>query len=107
MPWVMALNVNGMGLVPTRSAPAAPPPAELTTRDMAAATRAGVQAVPVRNIDPVTNAHRSARRGDTLSDKRAAEDADRLDMLRSMALRRDAASITAERRQHEDETPAV
>ena len=89
----MSLNVNGLG--PARPLPPAPPPVtELTSRDVAAAARAGVQAVPVRNTDPVTGSAKRERHGDTDDERRASEDADRLDMLRLMALKRDAAAVT-------------
>ena len=94
----MSLNVNGVSVAPTRSAPPTPPPAtELTPRDVATAARAGVQAVPVRNNDPVTAAAKREKRGDTADERRAAEDADRLDTLRWMALRRDAAAVLRDR----------
>lgn len=95
MRWVMSLNVNGVSLAPARYTPPTPPPTtELTARDVAAATRVGLQAVPVRNNDPVTGAAKREKRGETTDEKKAAEDADRLDMLRLMALRRDIAAIT-------------
>ncbi len=90
----MSLNVNGASLAPARYTPPTPPPVtELTARDVAAAARVGLQAVPVRNNDPVTGAAKRERRGDTLDERRAAEDADRLDTLRFMALKRDIAAI--------------
>jgi hypothetical protein len=55
----------------------------------------GVQAVPVRPQDPVTGPAKRERSADSALQRRAAEDADRLDMLRFAALRRDAAAITA------------
>ena len=94
----MSLNINGSSLAPARYTPP-PPPAtqELTARDMAAATRIGMQAVPIRNNDPVTGAAKREKRGDTEDEKKAAEDTDRLDMLRAMALRRDIAAVLDER----------
>lgn len=92
---VMSFNVNGVNVGSPRPTPPTPPPAqELTARDVATAARAGVQAVPVRNTDPVTAAAKREKRGDMNDDHRAAEDTDRLDMLRLMALRRDVAAIT-------------
>jgi len=92
----MSLNINGASLVPTRALPpAAPPVTELTSRDVAAAARVGVQAVPVRNNDPVTANAKREKHGDTSDERRASEDADRLDMLRFMALKRDVTAITA------------
>ncbi|MBE2318205.1 hypothetical protein DVA67_019645 [Solirubrobacter sp. CPCC 204708] len=94
----MALNVNGASLAPARYTPPTPPPVnELTARDMAAATRLGLQAVPVRNTDPVTGPAKREKRGETNDEKRAAEDADRLDMLRLMAFKRDIASVLSDR----------
>ena len=94
----MSLNVNGSTFAPARYTPPTPPPTtELTARDMAAATRVGLQAVPVRNNDPVTGAAKREKRGDLNDEKKAAEDADRLDMLRLMALRRDVRSIRDDR----------
>jgi hypothetical protein len=91
----MSLNINGASLAPTRAMPpAAPPVTELTSRDVAAAARVGVQAVPVRNNDPVTANAKREKHGDTSDERRASEDADRLDMLRLMALKRDVAAIT-------------
>ena len=91
----MSLNVNGASLAPARyTPPTAPAVTELTQRDIAAATRVGLQAVPVRNNDPVTGPGKKERHGDTLKDKQAAEDRDRLDMLRFAAFRRDVAAIT-------------
>lgn len=98
MRWVMSLNVNGVNIGSPRPTPPTPPPAqELTARDVAAAARAGVQAVPVRNNDPVTGTAKKEKRGEMTDDRRAAEDADRLDMLRFMALKRDASAITGNR----------
>jgi hypothetical protein len=94
----MSLNVNGSNLAPARYTP--PPPtatAELTARDMAAASRLGMQAVPVRNNDPVTGPAKREKRGQTEDEKKAAEDADRFDMLRMMAFRRDVAAVLDER----------
>ncbi len=69
---VMSLNVNGSSFAPARYTPPTPPPTtELTARDVAAATRVGLQAVPVRNNDPVTGAAKREKRGDTLDEKRA------------------------------------
>ena len=91
----MSLNVNGVNHGPTRYTPPPPPPVtELTAKDVATAARAGVQAVPVRNNDPVTATAKREKRGEMTDDRRAAEDADRLDMLRFMALKRDVAAIT-------------
>lgn len=95
----MSLNVNGSPYAAARYTPPTPPAQqELTARDMAAATRIGLQAVPVRNNDPVTGSAKREKRGDTEDEKKAAEDTDRLDMLRFMALRRDVAAILADRR---------
>ena len=75
---VMSLNVNGVGLAPARVISPPPVPAtELTARDVATAARVGVQAVPVRNNDPVTGTAKREKRGDTNDEKRAAEDAER------------------------------
>ncbi|RKQ93678.1 hypothetical protein C8N24_3549 [Solirubrobacter pauli] len=94
----MSLNINGSSLAPARYTPPTPPAAqELTARDMAAATRIGLQAVPVRNNDPVTAAAKREKRGDTDDEKQAAEDTDRLDMLRLLALRRDIAAVLDDR----------
>ena len=91
----MSLNIHGSSLAPARYTPPTPPPAqELTARDVAAATRVGLQAVPIRNNDPVTGAAKREKRGDTNDERKAAEDTDRIDMLRLMALRRDVAAIT-------------
>jgi hypothetical protein len=94
----MSLNVNGSSLAPARYSPP-PPPAtvELTARDMAAATRVGLQAVPVRNNDPVTGPAKREKRGDVIDEKKAAEEQDRMDLLRLAALKRDAAAVLAER----------
>jgi hypothetical protein len=92
MPEVM--NINGVNSAAARVTPPPPPATELTARDVAVATRAGLQAVPVRNTDPVTGKAKPEKHGDLNDFKRAAEDADRLDMLRFMALRRDIAAIT-------------
>jgi hypothetical protein len=95
MSCVMSFHVNGANLGPARyTPPPPPPPTELNARELAVAARAGVQAVPVRNNDPVTATAKREKRGEMTDDRRAAEDADRLDMLRLMALRRDAAAIT-------------
>ena len=91
----MSLNVNGVNVGPARYTPPTPPPvSELTARDAAVAARMGVQAPPVRNNDPVTGTAKREKRGDTNDERRASEDADRLDMLRLMALKRDVAAIT-------------
>jgi len=91
----MSLNVNGSALAPGRYTPqTAPAVTQLTQRDVAAAARVGLQAVPVRNNDPVTGSAKKERHGDTLKEKQAAADRDRLDMLRFAALRRDVAAIT-------------
>jgi hypothetical protein len=90
----MSFHVNGVNHGPTRYTPPPPPPVtELTARDVTTAARAGVQAVPVRNNDPVTAGAKSEKRGE-MSDDRRAEDSYRLDRLRLMALKRDAAAIT-------------
>ena len=95
MPIPMSFHVNGSNLGPARYTPPPPPPVtELTAKDVATAARAGVQAVPVRNNDPVTATTKREKRGEMTDDRRAAEDADRLDMLRFMALKRDVAAIT-------------
>ena len=75
----------------------APPPAPLnavTLRDMAAAARVGVQAVPVRQLDPVTGPAKRERASEAMNDRKAMSDTDRLELLRWAALRRDAAAIT-------------
>ena len=43
---------------------------ELTSRDVAAAARVGVQAVPVRNNDPVTANAKREKHGDTSDERR-------------------------------------
>lgn len=92
------MNLNGVNPAAARVVPPpTPPAAELTVRGMAAANRAGVQAVPVRNNDPVTRTAKREKHGDLNDEKRAAEDTDRLDLLRFMALRRDVEAITNRR----------
>ena len=94
----MSLNVNGTSLAPARYTPPTPPAAaELTQRGMAAAARVGLQAVPVRTNDPVTGTAKREKHGDTLDEKKGAQDADRLDALRFMALRRDISAILGDR----------
>ena len=73
---------------------AAGPLTAVTQRDMATAARLGVQAVPVRQLDPVTAAAKRERAAESVNDRKATADRDRLDMLRFAALRRDAAAIT-------------
>ena len=91
----MSFHVNGVNHGPTRYTPPPPPPVtELTARDVATAARAGVQAVPVRNNDPVTATAKREKRGEMTDDRLASADRDRRDMLRLMALKRDAAAIT-------------
>jgi hypothetical protein len=92
---VMSFDVQAPGLVPVRTAPQPAQLAALTQRDMAAAARLGVQAVPVRVLDPVTGPAKRERSADAANDRKAAADRDRLEMLRFAALRRDAAAITA------------
>ncbi len=75
----------------------APQPTQLTAvtlRDMAAAARVGVQAVPVRQLDPVTGPAKRERASEAMNDRKAASDSDRLELLRWAALRRDAGAIT-------------
>ena len=81
----MSLNINGAGLVPDpgHATAAATAGDRATARDVAAAARVGVQAVPVRNNDPVTATAKREKHGDDQSTSRSASaDADRLDMLR-------------------------
>ena len=91
---VMSYDVHALGGGPARLAP---PPAQLlavTQRDVTVAARLGVQAVPVRQLDPVTAPAKRERAAETVNDRKATSDRDRLDMLRLAALRRDAAAIT-------------
>ncbi|HEX6024411.1 MAG TPA: hypothetical protein VFZ00_20650 [Solirubrobacter sp.] len=90
----MSFDVQGAAGNPARYAP---PPAQLqavTLRDMATAARVGVQAVPVRQLDPATGPQKRERAHEAVNDRKAAADSDRLEMLRWAALRRDAAAIT-------------
>jgi hypothetical protein len=61
---------------------------------MAAAARVGVQAVPVRQLDPVPAPAKRERAHEAVADRKAMSDTDRLELLRWAALRRDAAAIT-------------
>jgi hypothetical protein len=88
------IDGHGAGVGPLRLAPPASQLAAMTQRDMAAAARLGVQAVPVRPQDPVTAPAKRERSADASNDRKAAADANRLDALRFAALRRDAAAIT-------------
>jgi hypothetical protein len=86
--------VHSTGANPARYAP---PPVQLnavTLRDMAAAARVGVHAVPVRQLDPVTAPAKRERAHEAIADRKAMSDTDRVEMLRWAALRRDAAAIT-------------
>ena len=49
---------------------------------MAAAARVGVQAVPVRQLDPVTGPAKRERAAEAVNERKAASDSDRLEMLR-------------------------
>jgi hypothetical protein len=91
---VMSYDVHGLGGGPARLAPPPGPMLSVTQRDVAVAARLGVQAVPVRQLDPVTAPAKRERAAESVNDRKAASDADRLAMLRLAALRRDAAAIT-------------
>jgi hypothetical protein len=91
---VMSFDVHSPAFNPARYAP--PPVAmnAVTLRDMAAAARVGVQAVPVRQLDPATGPAKREKASDAVNERKAMSDADRLEMLRWAALRRDAGAIT-------------
>jgi hypothetical protein len=88
------IDGHGAGVGPARYTPPPTPLTQVTQRDMAAAARLGVQAVPVRPQDPVTGPAKRERAADSHTDRKASSDRDRLDALRWAALRRDAAAIT-------------
>jgi hypothetical protein len=90
----MMMDGHGAGVGPLRLAPPPVQQVAVTQRDMAAAARMGVHPVPVRPQDPVTSSAKRERSADSHTDRKAAADRDRLDMLRLAALRRDAAAIT-------------
>jgi hypothetical protein len=94
MPSVMSFDVHSTGANPARYS--LPPTVmnAVTQRDLAAAARLGVQAVPVRQLDPVTGPAKRERAAEAVHARKAASDSDRLEALRWAALRRDAAAIT-------------
>ena len=89
----MNFDVQGPAGNPARYAPQPAPLNAVTLRDMAAAARVGVQAVPVRQLDPVTGPAKRERASEAANERKAASDSDRLEMLRWAALRRDAAAV--------------
>ena len=91
---MMSFDVQGPAGNPARYAPQPTQLTAVTLRDMAAAARVGVQAVPVRQLDPVTGPAKRERASEAMNDRKAASDSDRLEMLRWAALRRDAGAIT-------------
>ena len=90
----MSFDVQGPAGNTARYAPPPVPLNAVTLRDMAAAARVGVHAVPVRQLDPVTGPAKRERAQESVNDRKALSDTDRLEMLRWAALRRDAAAIT-------------
>ena len=90
----MSFDVQGPAGNQARYAPQPTQLTAVTLRDMAAAARVGVQAVPVRQLDPVTGPAKRERAADGVNQRKAESDVERVEMLRWAALRRDAAAIT-------------
>ena len=90
----MNFDVQGPAGNPARYAPQSAPLNAVTLRDMAAAARVGVHAVPVRQLDPVTGPAKRERAHESVNERKAMSDTERVEMLRWAALRRDAAAIT-------------